>query len=173
MSQASTAPRSEVVGSDLGQLFRRYSKHLERIVRYGVRAPEPVIEDACQFAWLRLVDNQAQVARENTLAWLVKTAVHEALKLTARHGRENSLDAELDWRGEFNAPGVRPGPADVCEQRERLGTLSSLPTRQQRLLWLRALGLSYNEIATRNGCTARTVERQLQRARAELREAAP
>lgn len=165
-----TAMRPDpMAGSDLGQLYRAYSKHLERIVRYGVRAPEPVIEDACQFAWLRLVHNQTRVRRETVLAWLVKTAVNEAFKLSARGGREGSFGGDLAFLME---PDPRPGPPELYEQRERLGRLVSLPPRQQRLLWLRGLGLSYHEIAKRDGCTPRTVERQLQRARADLRAAA-
>jgi RNA polymerase sigma factor (sigma-70 family) len=106
------------------------------------------------------------------LAWLVKTAVHEAFKLTGRGCREQSLDVELDERGEMHAPDPRPGPSELYDQRERLATLAALSTRQQRLLWLYGLGLSYDEIASRDGCTPRTVERHLQRARASLRASA-
>jgi RNA polymerase sigma factor (sigma-70 family) len=58
----------------------------------------------------------------------------------------------------------------VIEDRERLRSLAALPPRQQRVLWLYGAGLSYQEIARRQGCTSRTVERQLQNARAALRE---
>lgn len=157
-----------VAASEVAELYRAYARHLERIVRHGVRAPEPVVEDACQFAWLRLIHRHAWVRRETALAWLVKTAVREAVKLNNRRGRERSLEAEP---GLVPKPDSRPGPPDLYEQRERLGALVSLPLRQQRLLWLRGLGLSYNEIATRDGCTPRTVERQLHRARSDLRAA--
>ncbi|MBV8956985.1 MAG: sigma-70 region 4 domain-containing protein, partial [Solirubrobacterales bacterium] len=39
---------------------------------------------------------------------------------------------------------------------------------QQRILWLHALGLTYAEIADYEGCTLRTVERQLLRARRRI-----
>jgi RNA polymerase sigma factor (sigma-70 family) len=158
--------------ADLGELYRALSKHLERIVRFGVRAPDPVIEDACQFAWSRLLHHQPRVGSDKALAWLVKTAVREAFKVIGRDNREHSLDAELDERGEIPAPDLRPGPADVYEQHERLSALSSLAPRQRRLLWLYGLGLRYEEIASRDGCTPRTVERQLKQARAALRAAA-
>jgi RNA polymerase sigma factor (sigma-70 family) len=159
------------VGAEVGELYRALSKQLERIVRQDVRAPDLLIEDACQFAWARLVHHQARVRRETALAWLVRTAVHEALKLLGRRRRERSLDAEADERGEMPAPDLRPGPSELYDQRERLGSLATLPTRQQRLLWLYGLGLNYEEIASRDGCTPRAVERQLQRARASLRAA--
>jgi RNA polymerase sigma factor (sigma-70 family) len=155
---------------DLAELYRVLSKQLERIVRFDVHAPDPLIEDACQFAWTRLVDYQAVVRRDGALSWLVKTAVREAFKLLGPGAQELSLDAEFGGRAEIPAPDPRPGPAERFAQRERLSTLASLSTRQQRLLWLYGLGLTYEEIATRDGCTARTVERQLKRARETLRE---
>jgi RNA polymerase sigma factor (sigma-70 family) len=169
-ARAAFDPLAECAELDLAELYRVLSKRLERIVRLGVRAPDPLIEDACQFAWTRLVDHQDHVRTENALAWLVKTAVREAFKLVGRGCREHSLDAELDVRGEILAPDPSPGPADRYEQRERLRAISTLSPRQQRLLWLYGLGLSYEEIATHDGCSARTVERQLQRARATLRD---
>lgn len=156
------------VGSDLDELYRALSKPLERIVRMAVRAPDPLIEDACQFAWARLVHHQARIRPEAALAWLVKTALHEAFKLLGRGGRERSLEAALEDRAELSAPDLRPGPADLYEQRERLSRLTSLSRRQQRLLWLYGLGLKYEEIAAQEGCTVRAVERQLARARAHL-----
>lgn len=162
----------EAVGCDLDELYRALSTRLERIVRVGVQAPDSLIEDACQFAWARLVHHRARVRRETALAWLVKTALHEAFKLLRRHRREQSLDAELQHLGELPVPDLRPGPAELYEQRERLRLLDALPVRQQRLLWMYGLGFKYEEIAARDGATTRTVERQLARARARLRQAA-
>lgn len=153
---------------DMGELYRSLSGSLERIVRCDVHAPEPVIEEACQFAWSRLVYHQHRVRRETALGWLSRTAVREAIRLVGRCRRELSLDAQ-DGAAALQACVVAPGPAELIEQRERLATLTLLPVRQQRLLWLRGLGLSYDEIAVRDGCTKRTVERQLNLARIALR----
>jgi RNA polymerase sigma factor (sigma-70 family) len=60
----------------------------------------------------------------------------------------------------------------VAEERQRLVDLDRLPERQQRLVWLQGLGLSYVEMAEREGCTTRTVERQLLRARRTMRATA-
>jgi hypothetical protein len=70
--------RRGLVG-DLGELPPR----LERIVERDVRGAAPVIEDACEFAWSRLVCHAHRVAQGAALTWLAGTAVHEALKLTA------------------------------------------------------------------------------------------
>jgi RNA polymerase sigma factor (sigma-70 family) len=143
---------------------------LEHIVRLDVGAPDAVIEDACQFAWSRLVHHCARVRREAALSWLAKTAVHEAFKLIRRDGRELSLDSALEALGDAALPAAAPAPDQLLEQMEQLHSIGILPVRQQRLLWLQGLGLSYAEIARHEGCTLRTVERQLLRAKHAMRE---
>jgi RNA polymerase sigma factor (sigma-70 family) len=174
---------------DLGELFLALSPRLERIVRLDVRAPDAVIEDACQFAWSRLLHHRDRVGRDAALSWLAKTAVHEAIKLVRRDQRELSLDGGGDGRGERRGEGrgegtgegagerrgqplfqgLAPGPQEHLEQRERLDALAGLPERQRRALWLHALGLSYAEIGLQTGDSPRTVERQLLRARRTVR----
>jgi DNA-directed RNA polymerase specialized sigma24 family protein len=95
--------------------------------------------------------------------------VHEALKLIRREGRELSLDAADESLGLASLRSRAMGPDEVAEHRERLATVRMLPHRQQRMLWLHALGLSYAEIAVHSGCTVRTVERQLLRAKKTVR----
>jgi RNA polymerase sigma factor (sigma-70 family) len=152
--------------TDVSDLYCALSSKLERRVRRDVRAPDVVIEDACQFAWTRLVDKSDRVRSETALAWLVKTAVREALKLIRHAGRELSLEAALE-RAEDP---LSASPHELLEYRARLAELDDLPERQQRLLWLHAAGLSYAEMAAHEGCTRRTVERQLLRARRRVRE---
>lgn len=156
---------------DVAELYRTLSGRLEQIVRTDVRAPDAVIEDACQFAWSRFVQHSARVRREAALAWLVKTAVHEAFKLLRRADRCQSLDLAVEQRGDFAAGA--PAPEQLLAAREKLASIRVLPERQQRLLWLHALGLSYAEMARYTDCTPRTVERQLLRAKHRLREASP
>jgi RNA polymerase sigma factor (sigma-70 family) len=141
-----------------------------RIVRSSVRAPDPVIEDACQFAWSRLLRQPERVEPERAAGWLVTTALREALKSLRRAGHETSLETMLENGIEFVSTGAERSPEPLVERRERLRTLASLSRRQQQLLWLYGLGLTYEEIARREGCTSRTVERQIQRARTVLRE---
>jgi RNA polymerase sigma factor (sigma-70 family) len=150
---------------DIGDLYTALSGRLEKIVRAVVRAPDVVVEDACQFAWSRLLYHRERVRRDTALGWLAKTAVREASRATRRRARELPLDADV--------PTVRarvPGPAELVEQTQTLKAIGSLPRRQQRVLWLTGLGLSYREMARHETCTPRTVERQLTRARQNLRE---
>jgi RNA polymerase sigma factor (sigma-70 family) len=170
---AGEAPTTAVNG-DVGELYCALAKRLEHIVRVDVSAPDPVIEDACQFAWSRLVRHSHRVRRDAALTWLAKTAIHEAVKLIRRDRREVSLDAFTECAHEPELSHWPPKPslmdptAEALEHRERLAEVRELPGRQQRLLWLQALGLSYVEIARHEGYTRRMVERQLLRARHSL-----
>ncbi len=156
-----------VVAGDVGELYGLLARRLEHIVRLDVRAPDAVIEDACQFAWSRLLHHRDGVHRETVVSWLARTAVHEAFKLLRRDARELSLETVAEDAAGPPAPPSR-SPHELVECRERLAGIGRLPERQQRILWLHALGLSYAEIADYEDCTLRTVERQLLRARRRI-----
>jgi RNA polymerase sigma factor (sigma-70 family) len=163
------APAASTAGA-VAQLYVEHAKRLEQIVRVDVHAPEALVEDACQFAWSRLVFHAHRVRRETVLPWLVTTAVRHAFKLLRRERRLLSLEALVEQAAEPVSP--LPSPDEVAEERQRLVDLDRLPERQQRLVWLQGLGLSYVEMAEREGCTTRTVERQLLRARRTMRATA-
>lgn len=152
---------------DVGELYGLLARRLEHLVRLDVRAPDAVIEDACQVAWSRLLHHRDHVHRETAMSWLVRTAVHEVFRLLRRDRREVPLEAAT----EDALLRTQAAPAQVIECRERLAELARLPERQQRAVWLHALGLNYAEIAVYEGCTTRTVERQLLRARHAIRQA--
>jgi DNA-directed RNA polymerase specialized sigma24 family protein len=156
--------------ADVGELYREFSQQLEILVRGDVRACEAVIEDACHLAWTQLLRYRHRVARESVTRWLTITAVHEAVRMLRRHQRECSLELLLE-DSEEEGPDLSSDLEcqDVIAKRERLLDVQFLPRRQQRMLWLRALGFSYGEVASRERCSFRTVERQLSQARHQLR----
>ncbi|MBV9685381.1 MAG: sigma-70 family RNA polymerase sigma factor [Solirubrobacterales bacterium] len=156
-----------VAAGDVGELYGLLARRLEHIVRLDVRAPDAVIEDACQFAWSRLLHHRHRVHRDTVVTWLARTAVHEAFKLLRRDRRELSLDTVAEDAIATPAP-PSGSPHELAECRERLAGIGRLPVRQQRVLWLHALGLNYAEIADYEECTLRTVERQLLRARRRI-----
>ncbi len=163
----------EVIGigaGDVGELYGALAARLEQIVRLDVRASDAVIEDACQVAWVRLMHHRQRVHRETVMAWLARTAVREAVRLLRRDRRELPLDAWLEDDAE-SALAVAPVTTEeLFERQERIRELRCLPERQQRVVWLHALGLSYTEMAAHEGCTRRTVDRQLLRARRAIRD---
>jgi RNA polymerase sigma-70 factor (ECF subfamily) len=152
---------------DLDRLYAALSGLLVRIVRRKVHAPDALIDDACQVAWARLLRGAERVRSECVLAWLIQTATREAVRQLRRERRQVPLEDAPDLMGALTA-----GPELLFEQRERLASLTQLPERQQRMLWLQGFGLSYEDIAEHTGCTTRTVERQLMRAKGTLRVAA-
>lgn len=153
---------------EVAELFAAQASRVRRVVRAGVRAPEPLVEDACQLAWMRLFQCRARVRRDTAIAWLVRTAMREAVKLMHRDGRELSLDALSEEAGDRPAPATPALLDELVEQRARLESIRILPERQQRLVWLQGLGLTYTEMAGQTATTRRTVERQLLRARRTL-----
>ena len=155
--------------NDLDELYVSLSGRLEQIVRIDVRAQDVVIEDACQFAWSRLVHHRGRVQRDSTLSWLARTAVHEAVKQVRRDNRELSLDAAIESDGDAVIGLSAPAPDELIAARERLAEVELLPERQRRLLWMQGVGLSYREMSARTGSSQRTVERQLIRARKKVR----
>jgi RNA polymerase sigma factor (sigma-70 family) len=147
--------------TDVAELYPLLARPLERIVRFGVTAPDVVIEDACQTAWTRLLCHT--VRPDAVMSWLVQTATREARRSSMRRRRELPIEAALSALG--------PNPEELVAHRQQLARLSTLKVRQQRVAWLKALGLSYEEIAAHEACTKRTVERQLLRARKLLQPA--
>jgi RNA polymerase sigma factor (sigma-70 family) len=154
---------------DVAELYPLLARRLERIVHFEVHASDAVIEEACQFAWTRLVLHADRVHRDRALAWLATTARHEALYLLRCERRQVSLEATLEAVGDSAIPGRAPSPHELCEQRERIASVSSLPARQQRALWLHAAGYTYAEISGETGDSLRTVERLLLRAKHAVR----
>jgi RNA polymerase sigma factor (sigma-70 family) len=153
---------------DVGELYGLHARRLEQLVRVDVRAPDVVIEDACQFAWTRLIHHCHRVHPETVMSWLARTAVHEAFRLVRRDHRQLPLESACDHA--MAAPCRCVDLDTVVENRQRLSEIGVLPARQQRVLWLHALGLSYTEIAAHEACTVRTVERQMLRARQGIRD---
>lgn len=157
-----------VTPPEIEGLYRAHAPRLSHVVEAGVAAPAATIEDACQVAWSRLFVHREHIRREAAFSWLTTTAVHEALRVSHDGLRECSLE-EIP---EATLAARLPGPDEGYEPRERLRELRRVPIRERRILWLRGLGFSYCEIAAREGCSERAIERLLERARKLAQEAA-
>jgi RNA polymerase sigma factor (sigma-70 family) len=155
--------------SALSTLFARYQQALHRRLRWIVNTSEANIEDACAHAWLQLVSYRPELG--DPLTWLTTVAVREAVKLEHRSRRTRPLTrsdtgqelALVDRRLELE---LREELLDTAAGL----TAAGLSDRQQRILGLLIAGYSYAEISTRTGESCRTVERQLHKARAAVRD---
>jgi RNA polymerase sigma factor (sigma-70 family) len=154
---------------EVAELYARSAGLVRGLVCSEVTAPEAVIDDACQAAWIRLVHHRHRVRRDRAVSWLITTALHEVFKLMRRDSRDLSLEELLEQTGDLRINRSAPAPEEAVGARLRLELLRSLPERQERLIWLQGLGFDYPEMATETDMTVRTVERQLMKARRSLR----
>lgn len=164
-----SAPNAPLTPSDVIRLYGAFNRQLTRIVRAATGGPEAVIEDACQVAWTALICPGQPVEERMARAWLVRAAVREALRLVRLGDREVSLELVLEETPRDLPCGPPVEPAELARRHERVHSVRLLSARQQRLVWLRALGFSYDEMAAYEGATNRTVRRQLEHARRRLR----
>lgn len=152
---------------EVADLYARQAVRVRRLVHLHVTAPDAVVEDACQVAWMRLVRNRSRVRRQTAACWLARVASREALRLLDLGDRDRPLEV-LD-----DDPDRAPDLIEAIADRDvRLGAIDRLPERQRRLVWLQGLGFSYSEMAGVTGDSPRTVERQLGRARRKLADMA-
>jgi RNA polymerase sigma factor (sigma-70 family) len=147
----------------VAELYATQAVRVRRLVHLRLTAPDAVVEDACQVAWMRLVRNRSRVRRETAACWLVRVAAREAVRQLHRGDRDRPLE-ELD-DDQCRAPDLIE---EFTDSQARFGALERLPERQRRLVWLQGLGFSYTEMAGVTGDSPRTVERQLTRARQRL-----
>jgi len=158
-----------VSSTDIERLYREHGPRLARILHADARVPEDMAEDACQVAWGRLLARCGSLGPEAVLAWVLTTAIREAGKLAHQQDRACSLEAAVEKNGDGVVASSGRPPHEHVEHLERLRELGQLSPRQQRVLWLQALGFSYAEIARLEGCSLRTAERQLLRAQRKAR----
>lgn len=174
VGSAQVVPDVRTVGtlSEVAELYFRSAGDVRRVVAHAVHAREASVEDACQVAWGRLIVHRRHVQRGAAIAWVVRTAVHEACRSLRRDLGLVPLSDLADEEGEYPVVGLTRPLEEVVEQRARLWPLAGLPLRQRKVVWLQALGFSYVEMADQTGSSRRTVERQLLRGRHRLLAAA-
>jgi DNA-directed RNA polymerase specialized sigma24 family protein len=160
------------VPCDCAHLFATHAQRLCDDVQRIVRTSRENVEDACSFAFLQLLCCRPN--RDSAYAWLVKVAVCEAIKLDCCSRRELPLEQgdcgrDITWEP-ADRTDVLALRLDIIAAREAI-LAARLSPRQARIVALQALGLDYEEIGSSIGCTTRTVESQIVRARRKLREA--
>jgi DNA-directed RNA polymerase specialized sigma24 family protein len=146
----------------IGAFFAANADRLHTAVRASARAPEPVIEDACQTAWAILLRRPDIELTERGLAWLSTVATREAWRLTssARETPSGSLqtttpgdDSELPEPAGPHARSAEEHALARIEHRERVEALKALKARERQALCLHGLGHTYAEVAELTGST--------------------
>ena len=163
-------PRSEPppVHGDEAALFQQHHRDLHRAIARRVNGSPELVEDACQFAWMRLIDCQPD--RDKIFGWLYVVALHEAYRLSGIERRDAHLDSLPTRDGDWTVLMIDPRTIDVVlEAREALRAVAALPERQRRDFTLHVGGHSYREIATATHRTYTNVDKTLDRARAQVK----
>ena len=156
--------------AELAAFYTAESELLRRRVGRHVVACDAVVEDACSFAWCQLVRRIEEMELgSGAFWWLYRTAVREVWRLSRdrRRQRPGGDATEVTGMARTQAQDIE----EFLDDREQLRSLADVPERKRRMLMLSGMGFTYPEIARMTGDSVRTVERQLLRARAGLREA--
>jgi DNA-directed RNA polymerase specialized sigma24 family protein len=154
---------------DEEDLYRRHHRHLGRTLARHVSGPRELIEDACQFAWLQLIDTQPE--RDSIFGWLYVVALHEAYRLSVIDRRDARLERLRPEDGSWHdLMADARSLDDAIEALEALRALGSLPERRRTDLTLKVAGYSYEEIRAQTpGRTRTNVNKSLAKARARIR----
>jgi RNA polymerase sigma factor (sigma-70 family) len=148
---------------DEGELFQRYDERLRGSVRHAVNTTPENIQDACAFAWGRLLVYQPE--RQSALPWLVTVAKREAIRLD-RQQRGFGL-VEFDPDGAVDHHDLIDATELLMDVRRKLQPLND---RERQATLLKALGWTYIEGAKRLGISKTRFNQLLARATIKMRE---
>jgi len=161
---------AKLTGRGSGRAFATlYERHHQAIYRYcrSILRNDHDAQDALQSTMMR--GYAALCARERDLAvrpWLFRIAHNEAISITRRRGRQETIEEDLEHPG---------GVEQTVELRQRLSLLVSdmqeLPERQRSALVMRELsGLSIEEIALTLDISQGAAKQTLFEARSSLHD---
>lgn len=152
----------------LAGLYERYRRELVAFVRMKVGGGPPEPEDVAQQAFVNYAALDDPTAVHNPRAFLYRTAAN----IVTNHHRRAALDrkhAALETEQESDRARDELSPEIVLLDREQLAlveaAIKGLPARRRRYLLLNRLdGLSYVEIARREGLSEGVVRKQVAKA---------
>lgn len=156
--------------------YRSHHTTLEKKVANRVSgASRALIEDACQFAWTRLLSRADIDLDQRGLAWMTVVATREAWQIANAADIPTGAYALTDDRGIIAEPVPHPGPTldtQMIERElhdQRVRDFARLKPPERQALALKALGYSYTEIGELTVATYTAVNRRLSEGRAALR----
>ena len=167
----------QVATHDIAQLYRQHHRRLQRVVAATVRAPQDVVEDACQNAWTIMLRTQPR--QETWFAWLRVVAIHQAWEQSTRMNHEmpagafispdpNELDAREHPEPAADTRDIPDQVADRIQLAQRLADLAAIKPNDRRALCLKGLGYRYREIMQITGASYTAVNRRITEGRRAL-----
>jgi DNA-directed RNA polymerase specialized sigma24 family protein len=152
-------PRLTLRG-DEHDLYADQHVRLRAVVARAANTCDANIDDACSFAWLRLVTRQPR--RATVFGWLAKVAIREAWRLDRAHS-----GAGADVESPEIADEADP-VSDRIALEETLEGLAAIHPRKRSMLVMHAIGLTHAEIAAQHGISPARARELVYRARLQL-----
>jgi DNA-directed RNA polymerase specialized sigma24 family protein len=165
--RAAAAAAASSRADAIAAIYPDTHSELRGYVTAATRTDALTIDDACSHAWAQLLshpDVDVATDRCSIVRWLKTTAIREAWRLHEQ--RRLPGRAEIDGYTQ----NVTPSAEDVAAMRARIDLVREIPERPRRFLLRLMLGYSYDEIASHEGVSATTTNKQIARAKRLLRE---
>jgi DNA-directed RNA polymerase specialized sigma24 family protein len=166
-------PPSTQRRQQIAMMYAAHNGELQRLVARRGSPDHATVEDACAFAWTRLLTAEQvdlRPPRWHALGWLTTVAVREAWRLHAIDRRAGAFDPAMLDAISIGRERAVPDAHEVAAQHLRLDLVAQIPERPRRFLLRLALGYSYAEISAAEGVSHTTTNRQIARAKRILRD---
>lgn len=170
-NRSSCAPAREPRNNRLTSWFKRWRKPIRQWLSRRSTVPAADLDDLAQEVFLRLLRYSDDIAIENPQGYLFRIAANVANEWQERSRQRQPHDNS--WLEDLQVDfGDEPENAMARETARKYlqAAVDSLPRRQRKVLLLHVNeGLTYKQIAEREGLTYRVVLRDLTRAYSRLR----
>jgi RNA polymerase sigma-70 factor (ECF subfamily) len=151
--------------------FKRWRKPIRQWLSHRSSVPSADLDDLAQEVFLRLLRYSDEVAIENPQGYLFRIAANVANEWQerARHRKPHDDSWLEDLQVEFNDEPENAIAREMANKHMQ-AAVHRLPRRQREVLLLHVNeGLTYKQIAERQGLTYRVILRDLTRAYSQLR----
>ena|GEM_PF-226729 len=151
--------------------FKRWRKPIRQWLSHRSSVPSADLDDLAQEVFLRLLRYSDEVAIENPQGYLFRIAANVANEWQerARHRKPHDDSWLEDLQVEFNDEPENAIAREMANKHMQ-AAVNRLPRRQREVLLLHVNeGLTYKQIAERQGLTYRVILRDLTRAYSQLR----
>jgi RNA polymerase sigma factor (sigma-70 family) len=167
----SDAPESDPRNRRLVTWFKRWRKPIRQWLSHRSSVPTADLDDLAQEVFLRLLRYSDDVAIDNPQGYLFRIAANVANEWQerARHRKPHDDSWLEDLQVDFSDEPENAIAREVAHQYMQ-DAVNKLPRRQREVLLLHVNeGLTYKQIAERQGLTYRVILRDLTRAYSQLR----
>jgi RNA polymerase sigma factor (sigma-70 family) len=169
--QHSSDPANDPRNTRLITWFKRWRKPIRQWLSHRSSVPTADLDDLAQEVFLRLLRYSDDVAIDNPQGYLFRIAANVANEWQerARHRKPHDDSWLEDLQVEFNDEPENTIARQVANEHMQ-EAVNKLPRRQREVLLLHVNeGLTYKQIAERQGLTYRVILRDLTRAYSQLR----